>query len=168
MILLGHIGITAAAAHAADRDLDLRWPIVLSIGPDLIDKPMAALFPAVVNANSRGFAHTLLGALVVFALLLAFFRRPKRALLLWCCYLGHMLLDRMWLDENPIIFFWPLLGDIPVSKFGGEIVGPHLLTAYNLTGEAIGMCIILYMVRRYRLYERTRFKSFLQTGFLAV
>lgn len=152
MIFFGHVGPTVAAARAADRDIDLRLPALLSVAPDLIDKPIVLLFPALVNENTRSFAHSLLGSLAVLALLLAFRRRVKRPFLLWACYLGHFVLDRMWLNDNPAILFWPFLGALPASEYGGEIVGVHLLTPYNIAGEAIGLSILLYMV--YKGYVR--------------
>jgi len=152
LIFFGHIGPTVAAARAADRDIDLRWPALLSVAPDLIDKPIALLFPALVNENTRGYAHTLLGSLVVLALLLAFRRRLKRPWLLWACYLGHFVLDRMWRDENPLIFFWPFLGRLPPAEYGGEILGMRLLSPYNIVGEAIGLSLLLYMA--YKGYVR--------------
>jgi hypothetical protein len=162
MYLFGHIGLTTAAVRAVDRERDLRLPILLSILPDLIDKPIAFLLPALVNGNTRNFGHTLLGALVVLAFLLSRRRRLGASLLLWACYAGHLLLDRMWLGDGPIIFFWPLLGAFPRwSPYDPQT--PHLI-AYNVAGEALGLSIVLSLVWRHRLFERPRWNAFVKTG----
>src|SRR5438105_1338678 len=101
MFIFGHSALTVTAARAVDRDMDLRLPVLMALGPDIVDKPVSWIFPALVHDNSRGFAHTLLGALVVLAALAALRRRLKYPWLLWGCYLGHFLLDRMWLTDNP-------------------------------------------------------------------
>jgi hypothetical protein len=142
MYILGHIGITAAAARAVDRETDLRLPMLFSILPDLIDKPMFLLAPALANDSTRNIGHSLAGAAAILALLLAQRRRVGRPLLLWSCYAGHLLLDRLWLVDGPIVFFWPLLGRFP----SWSPKTPHLL-AYNLAGEAIGLAALLGFLR---------------------
>lgn len=164
MYIFGHTGITAGAVRAVDRDADLRLPIALSILPDLIDKPIALLCPALVNGNTRNFAHTLLGTIVVLAVLLARPRRPGKTLLLWACYAGHLVLDRMWLTDGPIILFWPFLGSFP-RRTRWTPKTPHLL-AYDLAGEAAGLLILVGLARRHRLFDRPRWNAFLRTGLL--
>lgn len=157
--ILGHVGLTAAAAHALDRRLDARLPMLLAILPDLVDKPLAIL--PVTHHGTRSFAHSALGAGAVLGLLLAR-RRPRTALLLWGCYAGHLLLDRMWTDRNLMILFWPLLGGFPPRD--PEAPGtPHLL-AYNVAGEALGLALLLVLARRYRLFEPRRLGAFARSG----
>ena len=166
MYLFGHIGLTTAAVRAVDRETDLRLPILLSVLPDFIDKPIGVLLPALVNGNTRNFAHSLLGASVVLAVLLARRRRLGAPLLLWGCYAGHLLLDRMWLNDGPIIFFWPLLGAFPQwSPYNPQT--PYLM-AYNVVGEMLGLGIVLGLAWRHRLFERPRWNSFVKTGRLPV
>lgn len=148
MYILGHVGVTVAAVRAVDRRADLRLPILFSLLPDLLDKPTAVLLPALVNGNTRNFSHTLLGASAVLAVLLARRRRLGRPLLLWSCYAGHLLLDRMWLGRDPAIVLWPLLGAFPQCPAAGHRT-PHLLM-YNLAGEALGLAIVLGLAWRRR------------------
>jgi membrane-bound metal-dependent hydrolase YbcI (DUF457 family) len=143
--LFGHIGITAAAVDAAQPEADLKLPMFLAILPDLIDKPAAVLLPALVHDNSRGFAHTLAAAAVLLAFLAAALPNLRKALLLWACYAGHLVLDRMWLAEGPQILLWPLLGPFP-SWFERPRT-PHLL-AYNITGELVGAAFLLHLARK--------------------
>jgi hypothetical protein len=146
MYVLGHVGLTVAAVRAADREADLRLPALLSLLPDLVDKPVAVLLPGLVHESTRNFAHTLLAASAVLVLLLAARRRLGNPLLLWACYAGHLVLDRMWLTDGPVILLWPLLGPFPAwSPFRPPT--PHLF-AYNLTGEALGLTALLVLARR--------------------
>lgn len=161
MYIFGHIGITVAAVRAIDGETDLRLPILLSILPDLIDKPMEVILPVLVNGNTRNFGHTLLGALSVLAVLLALRRRLARPLLLWACYAGHFLLDRIWLTHGPIIFFWPFLGTFPRRTLDERT--PYLVL-YNILGELLGFGILLGLARRHRLLEAPRWDSFVRTG----
>ena len=160
MFLLGHVGTTVACAHAAKPEADVRWPAVMAILPDLIDKPIAILFPALVHENTRSFGHTLLANAALLAVLLLF-RRTKRPILLWLCFTGHLFLDRMWLNSNPIILFWPFLGRFPPGVHGAL---NSRLIKWNVYGELLGLLLILNLARRYRLYEPERFGAFLRTG----
>lgn len=159
MYILGHVGLTVAAARALDRREDARLAMLLAILPDLVDKPLAVL--PVTHGGTRSFAHSLLGAGAMLALLLAR-RRPRSALLLWSCYAGHMLLDRMWTDRNLVILFWPLLGGFP-PRDPDSPGTPHLL-AYNAAGEVLGLALLCLLARRWRLHEPERLRAFARTG----
>jgi membrane-bound metal-dependent hydrolase YbcI (DUF457 family) len=161
MFILGHLGPTITGARALRRKVDLRWAAMLAIAPDLLDKPIALLFPAIVNENTRGFGHTLFASLLVLAALLAARRRLAHPLVLWCCYLGHFALDRMWLNNNPIVLFWPFLGSFP-PPMHGEING-HILK-WNVYGELAGLILLAAFARRNRFFERARFAAFLNSG----
>jgi membrane-bound metal-dependent hydrolase YbcI (DUF457 family) len=145
MYVLGHAGITAWWARAVDERADLRAPMLLSLLPDVIDKPLRYVLPSLLQGNSRGLAHTVLACALVLALCLAKARPVKRALLLWSCYAGHLFLDRMWLSEGPVIALWPFLGPFPPWVPGQHT--PHLL-AYNLTGELIGLLLLVSLLER--------------------
>lgn len=165
MYIFGHIGLTAAAARVVDEKTDLRLAILLSILPDLIDKPASILLPALYNGGSRGFGHTMLGGTLLLAALLARRRRLGGALILWACYGGHFLLDRMWLNDGPRIVFWPFLGDFPLSPHKRQ-TEPHIL-AYYLAGEALGLALALGFAWRHGLFARPRLIAFAKTGRLA-
>jgi hypothetical protein len=155
MFILGHVGITAAAVRAVDRETDLGLPMLFSILPDLIDKPLFLLAPALANGSTRNVGHSLAGAAAVLAILLALRPRIGRPALLWACYAGHLLLDRLWLVDGPVVFFWPLLGRFP----HWSPKTPHLL-AYNLAGEAIGLAFLLGLLRtRFASGRRSRPES---------
>jgi inner membrane protein len=153
VFVFGHAGLTIAAARRADPGVDARWAAALALGPDLIDKPLSRLFPALVHHNTRNFGHTLLFSLFVFAALLVWKRRPKAALLLWACYAGHLFLDAMWTKGNHAILFWPLLGDFPAPVHGHHF---SWLTVWYAAGELAGLAIVVRLVRREKLLKRFR------------
>lgn len=164
MYVFGHAGLTLAAARAVDREADPRWAVLLSLAPDLIDKPGSLLWPALVQHNTRGFGHTLLFSLIVLAGLLAWKRRPKPALVLWGCYAGHFIFDALWLGANPAVLFWPLLGAFPPPVHGR---GLSWLTAWYVLGELAGLAFLVKLARRHGLFERPRLAALLKTGRLA-
>ncbi len=86
-------------------EIDPRWLALAAMGPDLIDKPLAALYFYRRYKSAVLFAHTLIVHLVLSIYLLR--RRPA-----WWPYglafLGHAVLDRLWFF--PDTFYWPLRG----------------------------------------------------------
>jgi hypothetical protein len=151
MFIFGHLGITAASARAADRETGLALPMLFSLLPDMIDKPIFLLLPALANGSTRNVAHSLAGAAAALAVLLALGRRGRlrRPWLLWACYAGHLALDRMWLVDGPIVLLWPFLGRFP--RLSPKT--PHLLL-YNLAGEAIGLALLLALVKTPNAFRR--------------
>lgn len=137
MLLFGHTGIACTVVRALDPRPRLRWIALASILPDLVDKPIAMLLPGFANGWTRLAAHSLTG-LAVFALL-AGLRLRARALPLVLAYATHLALDRLW--EDPMIYFWPVLGFFPPphpipywDRFwskGGSV--------YTMAGEVIGL-----------------------------
>jgi membrane-bound metal-dependent hydrolase YbcI (DUF457 family) len=160
MFALGHIGLTVAAAAALDREVDLRWAALLSIAPDLIDKPIALLAPSLIH-ETRSFGHTLLAALLVLVAIRALSPRLKSPLILWCCYAGHLVLDRLWLESYPVVLFWPFLGRFPKEHITSS---SREMMIYNLAGEAVGLVMLLSMAWCCGLFQREPLRSFLKTG----
>lgn len=161
MFLFGHTGLTFAAARTVDREVDPRWAALLALGPDFVDKPLALLLPAFANHNTRGLGHTALFSLAVLAALLLWKRRHKTALVLWACWLAHLLLDGMWRGNNPAILFWPLLGGFP-PPMRGPILSWH--TAFTVAGEIAGVIVVTRFVQRHGLSEGGRLLAFLKNG----
>jgi hypothetical protein len=95
-----HVAYTLAAINLlqkkipALKTIDYRWAALAAMGPDLIDKPLAALYFYRKYKAAVLFAHTLLvhGGLLAYVL----WRKPA-----WWRYAlvfnGHALLDRLWL-----------------------------------------------------------------------
>ena len=122
MLIFAHTGITlgAAALMAAGANrhekkswlaslskyADIRFLIIGSILPDIIDKPIGHLF----FSNGRIFCHTLLFFILVTIIGVAVYQRTKNlwGLSLAVGVLAHLLLDSMWI--TPRTLFWPLMG----------------------------------------------------------
>ena len=127
MLLFGHPGITLGAATllagavnhrdkksswfaSLSRYLDIRWLLVGSLLPDIIDKPAGQyLFRDTFN-NGRIFSHTLLFLIVITAVGWYLWKKHRH---IWMLSLAagtftHLLLDEMW--QTPATLFWPLLG----------------------------------------------------------
>jgi membrane-bound metal-dependent hydrolase YbcI (DUF457 family) len=110
-VILGHLTVTAAGHHLLRR----RWPALpvplgaLLVGaylPDLLDKPMALL----TGLSGRGYGHSILVQVVLFAVAGTLFRRQLRlvaTLALGC--LIHLLQDWVTLE----VLLAPMLGPIP-------------------------------------------------------
>ena len=157
MFVLGHIGLTLAAAQRLERNVDARWAAFLALAPDILDKPLSRLTPELAHHNTRGLGHSLAFSFCVLGALLLWKRKPKPALVLWGCYAGHFLLDAMWSGLNPRIAFWPLLGDFPP-----RVMTPLLswMTLWTVTGELAGLFVLV----RLGLFDRTRRAALLRTG----
>lgn len=162
MLVFGHVGFTIAGVRAVEPDADLRAPAFFAVLPDLLDKPAAFLLPHLVHGNTRNFGHSLAGAALVLAVIYTIRRRFCQPLLLWACYAGHFLLDRMWLEPGPTILLWPYLGAFPAHLPDGPKT-PHLFL-YNTAGEIVGFTILYFLARRHRLHEGARWVEFLRTG----
>ena len=160
MFPLGHAGLALVAARRWGADP--RWAALFALGPDLLDKPLSVLVPSLVSGNTRNFGHTALAAAVLLAALLAARGRLRGARLLWCCWAGHLVLDRMWLDPNPVIFYWPLRGAFPRPDRQGYT--EHYLDPWYVGGELAGLLFLVFFVRRHRLADRARLAAFLRTG----
>lgn len=160
MFPLGHVGPAVSAARRWGADP--RWAAFFALGPDLIDKPLSVLAPALVSGNTRNFGHTALAAAVVLAALLAARKRIRGVALLWGCWAAHLALDRMWRDDCPVIFLWPLRGPFPRPVPDG-FTDTHL-TPWYLGGELVGLFLLVAFVRRHGLADRARLADFLRTG----
>jgi hypothetical protein len=150
------------------RRADYRLVGLAATGPDLIDKPLAAVYFYRRFKSAVLFAHTLLFHLLVTGLTL--WKRPR-----WWPYVlafnGHILTDRLWFF--PDTFLWPLRGwrfhvwrkagsereDIKEAYWYAFTRRPELW-AWELGGLLAG----LWFVARHRLYRPERRRAFLRTG----
>ena len=105
-----------------DRTADLRYLLIGSLIPDLIDK---FLYLLAVTDSSRTYGHTLLLAVLsLFFVMLTTHRKNsnrKSYLLVPIALLFHLLLDEMWIFKETL--FWPL--------FNGQF-SQHTSTASSL------------------------------------
>lgn len=140
-----------------DPALDHRLVIAGALLPDAVDGALA-----VVGVSGPWPAHSLLasaGLLVGVMVGTRGHRLLRRRLL--ALPIGtflHLVLDGAWADAE--VFWWPFLG---------VDVGPQALPAAergaaNVVLEIIGLLVLAWAWRRFRLGERPRRQVFLRTG----
>lgn len=174
MLPTSHIAYTWLALDLAQdwlgvaQETDYRLVAVAATGPDLIDKPMAAAHFYRRYKSAVLFAHTLLFNLAVLWLTVGRFRRLA---VYAAAFLGHALLDRLWMF--PDTFYWPLRGwRFHVwGKRGSEQteIGKAYWYAFTRRPELWGwelgglLALALFVWRR-RLYRWENLRTFLLTG----
>ena len=108
-MILWHIGVTLLLFLwiFKDRNADLRYLLIGSLTPDIVDK---FLYLLSITDNSRTYGHTLIFAvLVLFTIMIGLKRdneHRKSYLLIPIGILFHLLLDEMWMFKETL--FWPL------------------------------------------------------------
>lgn len=174
MLPQSHVTYTLAAwdflqkRYSALQNVDVRLLALAAIGPDLIDKPLAAVYFYRRYKSAVLFAHTLIAHVSV--LLYALIKKPH-----WWPYAlafnGHAILDRLWLFKKT--WYWPFTGwrfEI-WRKSGSEQADIKLAYWYAFTRrpelwgwEAGGLLAGLWIVWRYRLYRPAQLRRALFTG----
>lgn len=189
MFIFAHTGITLGAARLLTRlqtdktmgtwaavgappggvrGMDYRLILLGSMLPDLIDKPMGLLAPGLGLGTSRGIAHTLVFAMILFVAGLFFYGVGRRGLLyVALASAGHLVLDRIW--QLPKVLFWPLYG-FAFPAVGRSGILAHLVAwchtlwtnPWVFVPEIIGLAIILSFALRLR--RRGGFVEFVKSG----
>lgn len=174
MLPPSHIAYTVAAFDTARdkipalENIDYRLLALAAVGPDLIDKPLAALYFYRRYKSAVLFAHTLLVHLAVFVI--AVWRKPQGWPYL-LAFNGHALLDRLWQFHDT--WYWPFRGlRFHVwQKSGSEQEDIKLAYWYAFTKrpelwgwELGGMLAGLWFLIRRRLYQADRAWYFVRTG----
>jgi inner membrane protein len=185
MLLFAHVGITFGAAAAAAgiagkdrrasiaawpgelaRHLDLRWLMVGSLLPDIIDKPLGQYILPGLIGTGRAYAHTLLFPIVLTAAALIIHRRWHRT---WGLALAagtflHLVLDQLW--TTPEVLFWPLLGTsfarIDLEGWAGSLWQALTSEPSIYLPEIIGFVILAWF--GVTLLRRRRLRAFLARG----
>ena len=185
MLFFAHAGITFGAAAAAagvagkhrsssiadwpaalSRYMDIRWLLVGSLLPDIIDKPLGEYILPGLIGTGRAYAHTLLFLIVLTMAALVIRRQWGKTwgLALAAGTLTHLILDQMWL--MPKVLFWPLLGvrfeRIDIAGWAGSLW--HLLVSDPAIyiPEIIGFLIVGWF--GVMLLRRKRVRAFLAQG----
>ncbi len=171
MLPPSHITYTLAAWEVIKNRLpdspaiDVRLLALAAVGPDLVDKPLAALYFYRRYKSAVLFAHTMLVHLAVLGLTLWF--KPR-----WWPYAlafnGHALLDRLWFFSDT--WYWPWRGwrfhvwrnkqaDIKQAYWHAFTRRPELW-GWELGGLLAG----LWLIWRYRLYRPAQWGAFFSAG----
>ena len=155
-MIFWHLGATVLIVRYVFRDpeMDLRWVLVGSLLPDVIDKPIGSVFFHNTFGTHRLFAHSIVFPMVGLAVVLVATRRGSRMRLgLLGVIIGvfvHLLLDAAW--ATPEAFWWPFFGwefpkvfDSDLFSLLGRMVSEPLVWA----GEVVGATYLVFLWRRY-------------------
>lgn len=96
--------------HTLRRYADIRFILVGSLLPDIIDKPVGQVIFRETFSSGRIYCHTLLFTILLGLSGLYIYRRRHKT---WLAALAlgtfaHIILDRMW--DDPHTLLWPLYG----------------------------------------------------------
>ncbi len=165
MLILGHAGITLGAATLAagvanykqpreswfaalSRCVDIRFLMVGSLLPDIIDKPVGQYFFRETFNNGRIFSHTLLFLIVISAIGFYLFKRHRQVWMLSLAAgtLMHLVLDEMW--NTPATLFWPLIGihfpAVELTGWSSSILKALFSEPFLYITEAVGFVILVW------------------------
>ncbi len=150
MYLLGHVGFSILALSLYNRARGEAtgrfrlWMIIGSMIPDLIDKPIGAIF----FSRGRWFGHSVLvlTALLFLTLVLFTWGSVVRdgedgrgvVLILYAGSLLHLVED---FGIRMEVVLWPLLGPIDPMDVSGFLMG--IFNPYTVVTEFLGLLIIL-------------------------
>ena len=178
MLLFAHAGLTFGAAAAAAgltrqrglsavagwpaalaRYLDIRWLLIGSLLPDIIDKPLGQYILPGLIGTGRAYAHTLLFLVVLSLAAWIVQHRTGRTWLaaLSLGTLSHLILDEAW--RIPHALFWPLLGtgfkSIDIEAWPGQLWQALISDPAVYIPEIAGFIVLawfgLLLLRRRRL-----------------
>ena len=117
MLLFGHLGITLGIflgllllAPRLKYVINLRYLIIGSLLPDLIDKPIGRVIFATSLENGRIIGHTLLFCFILCLIGVYLYKKraDNRYLSLSLGSFIHLIQDEMWMQ--PPTFLWPVFG----------------------------------------------------------
>jgi membrane-bound metal-dependent hydrolase YbcI (DUF457 family) len=185
MLLFAHTGIALGAAaviagvannrekvfwfKSLSKFLDIRFLVVGSMLPDIIDKPVGMYLFRDTFSNGRIFSHTLLFLLVLAAIGVWLYKTKVQAwmLALVTGTFFHLVLDSMW--QIPGTLFWPLMGlNFTAIETEGWIEGVFSAYVSNPSvyiPELIGTAILIWF--GIVVIKRKQVIAFLKSGRVA-
>lgn len=151
---------------ALGEAFDIRFILVGSLLPDIIDKPLGMVLLRETLSNGRIYSHTLLFLALIGASGLFVYRRSSRTWLL-ALMLGtgtHLVLDSMW--RSPRTLFWPAYGfAFEKVEFDHWVQGLwHLLVTNPATyiTEIVGLIVMAWFL--WNLFREGKIWSFIRRG----
>ena len=152
--------------RSLSNSVDVRFLLVGSMLPDIIDKPIGVYFFRETFSNGRIFSHTLLFliSITIIGFLIKKYSGKTWGLALFFGTLFHLILDEMWLIPKTLL--WPLFG-IGFEKY--EIGNWVMNILYGLlenpklyVPEIIGFLLIMWF--SWDLLHRRAIIRFLTQG----
>lgn len=150
-MILWHLGLAAALVYVTLGRRRIDYRMILA----------GAVLPDVVDLGGKGYAHTLLAAVVVCVGVVLLTRGERRLSLfgLGVGWLTHLVGDAMW--ELPKTFLWPAFGT-GLDRTAGD----YSLTTWPLVGEVVGALILWWFWVAFEMSKDDRFRTFLRDGYL--
>jgi len=173
-VILWHLGATTLAVRYAfgDPAMDLRWVMLGSLLPDLIDKPVGSVLCHSHFGAHRLYGHTLLLPALVLGAALVLTRRRSRArkamIVLVVGWLLHLVLDGVWTEPGSVL--WPLFGwSFPETDPSAllPLLRSMVRSPTVWLGEGVGAAYLLYLARAHLGTGEAR-SAFLRRGVIAL
>jgi hypothetical protein len=151
------------------KGLDLRFVIIGSLLPDIIDKPIGRLFFNDTFGSGRLFGHTLLFVILLFLAGFPIIFKYKNSFMLMLAFgtFAHLMLDGMW--QDPKVLLWPLFGfgfeketPIPFLTYLWHLIQKLFETPWEGIPEFIGAVITVWFV--WLVWRQKRLGSFILKG----
>ena len=168
-MIFWHLGVTLFLFLwiFKDRTADLRYLLVGSLLPDLLDK---FLYLVAVTDSSRTYGHTLLlGVLTLFIVMFITNKKNsnrKSYLLVPIALFFHLLLDEMWLFKETL--FWPIFdGQFSQHISSADSLLELFIISINKTEilikEFIGVVCLFFVLNKDRKFK-SNFSRIIRTG----
>ncbi len=146
--------------------VDIRFLLLGSMLPDIIDKPVGTYLFRETFSSGRIFSHTLLFLILVTVagLLIRKYSGKTWGLTLSFGVLLHLILDQMW--NTPKTLFWPIFGiafeRMDPTYWLGNILQALLREPEVYVPEIIGFVILVWFV--WELLQHRAILRFLRRG----
>lgn len=141
--------------------MDIRFLLLGSLLPDLIDKPIGIYLFHNIFGTGRIFCHTLLFTILIALAGLYLFRRSGKTWLLAISFgtFMHLVLDEMWLYPQTLL--WPSFGltfyqrylENWLNTIVSDMLADPSVFIPELAGAAILIWFALLLVRRKKVFS---------------
>jgi inner membrane protein len=149
------------------RYADVRFILVGSLLPDIIDKPVGQVFFRETFSNGRIFSHSLLFVVALGIPGIYLYRRYHNTWLSALTFgsLMHLVLDKMW--QNPQALLWPFRGlafqrELLTDWLTNAIMTPLTTQPAVYVPELVGLVVIAWFI--WVLLRRKTVFAFLRYG----
>ena len=146
--------------------IDIRFLLVGSLLPDIIDKPVGQFFFRQTLSNGRIFCHTLVFLILVTVTGVYLYKHSGKTLPLVFSFgtLTHLVFDEMW--HAPQTLFWPLLGltfdRTDIGNWIADLLRALLTDPTVYLPELVGAGILIWFA--WLLLHKRKIYSFIKYG----
>jgi len=161
-----HANSKTSLFNSLANRVDIRFLLIGSLLPDIIDKPIGVYFFRETFSNGRIFSHTLLFLVLVMVagLLVKKYSGKTLGLALSIGTLFHLILDQMWLMPRTLL--WPLFGTgferMETANWLRNLLHSLLEEPEIYVPEIIGLAVLAWFMLE--LLRRGAIMAFLRQG----